>query len=162
MAYQANLHIVATQVNSQELENYLHEHIPLTKAMEISVTAASWDGVTVTAPLAANINHRDTAFGGSISAIAIVAAWSLLHIRLGELGIRCRLVIQRNTVDYERPIGEAFQASSQIDDNLSWEKFIAGLHRRRRARITVTAKLICAGAVAAQFSGDFVALESAF
>jgi len=46
-----------------ELESYLHEHIPLSKAMAVSVAEASVDSVTVSAPLEPNINHRATVFG---------------------------------------------------------------------------------------------------
>ena len=81
-----------------ELERYLHQHIPLSKAMQVSVVEVLPAGVVLSAPLAPNINHRDTVFGGSASALAILAAWSLLHTRLSGEGIASRLVIQRNTM----------------------------------------------------------------
>ena len=64
------------------LSRYLHDHIPLSAAMAADITALSAENVAVTAPLAPNINHRDTAFGGSVSAAAILAAWALVHHRL--------------------------------------------------------------------------------
>ena len=53
-----------------ELQRYLHEHIPLTAAMEVKVVSCGPDAAHLSAPLAPNINHRDTAFGGSASALA--------------------------------------------------------------------------------------------
>ena len=52
-----------------DTERFLHEQIPLTKAME--VTLESYDGsqLVVTAPLEPNYNHLGTAFGGSLSAL---------------------------------------------------------------------------------------------
>jgi thioesterase domain-containing protein len=88
-------------VTPAELEAYLHEHIPLSHAMQVAVVELGPDTVVLRAPLAPNINHRETVFGGSASAVAILAAWSLLHTRLTSAGISARLVIQRNTMSYD-------------------------------------------------------------
>ena len=45
-----------------ELELYLHEHIPLSKAMAVSVVVANQDEVVLGAPLEPNINHREAVF----------------------------------------------------------------------------------------------------
>lgn len=148
-------------MNDRELEEYLHRHIPLSKAMGVVVRAASASGVTLAAPLAPNINHRETVFGGSASAVAILAAWALLCLRLQEEGLRARLVIQRNTMHYERPILADFTAHASIADAAAWETFVRTYRRRNRARISVTATLECAGAKVSQLEGDFVALEPA-
>ena len=92
----------------QALQTYLHQHIPLSQAMEVSVVEASALQVVLSAPLAPNINHRDTVFGGSASAVAILAAWSMLHLRLSAEELGSRLVIQRNTMDYLVPIDGCF------------------------------------------------------
>ncbi|MEO8299523.1 MAG: YiiD C-terminal domain-containing protein [Burkholderiales bacterium] len=75
-----------------ELENYLHEHIPLSAAMQLSVIDVSAEQVVLAAPLAHNINHQDTVFGGNASAVAILAAWSMLHTKLAAAGMGARLV----------------------------------------------------------------------
>jgi thioesterase domain-containing protein len=85
-------------MNPKELEQYLHEHIPLSQAMQVSVLDAKEDCVVLSAPLAPNINHTETIFGGSASAVAILAAWSLVHVRLKGAGIAYSIVIQRNTM----------------------------------------------------------------
>ena len=77
-----------------ELEQYLHEHIPLSKAMQVSVLAAEEAAVLLAAPLAPNINHRATVFGGSASAVAIFSAWLLLHARRVRDGVARRAVVQ--------------------------------------------------------------------
>ena len=143
-----------------ELEHYLHEHIPLSRAMGVEVVEATWDGVTLRAPLAPNINHRETVFGGSASAMAILAAWGLLYVRLQQESLNCRIVIQRNTMSYERPMVNAFEASSTIPDSLAWEKFVGTLKRKNRARISVSATLICNEEHVGEFEGDFVGLRT--
>jgi thioesterase domain-containing protein len=143
------------------LRSYLRDHIPLAAAMEIEVRSANEDAVTIAAPLAPNINHRDTAFGGSVAALAILAAWSLLHLRLRAKGIANRLVIQRSTVDYDRPIAGEFTAKAVLAAPESWEPFATLLERRGKARIAVRATLEYEGTVAGRFEGNFVALAGA-
>lgn len=141
-----------------ELEQYLHEHIPLSKAMGVSVVSAEEDIVILRAPLAPNINHRETVFGGAASALAILAAWSLLHTRLRRAGLVSRLVIQRNTMEYERPILGDFTARASIEQPAAWSNFTRMLARKGKARITVSSVLEQAGQVVGRFTGEFVAL----
>lgn len=141
-----------------ELEHYLHEHIPISKAIGMSVVSAKTDTAVLRAPLAPNINHRETVFGGSASMLAILAAWSLLHVRLREEAVACRLVIQRNTMEYTMAITGEFTARSSLDSSATWSRFIRTLERRGKARIAVTCMLECEGQLVGRLSGEFVAL----
>ena len=145
-------------MNALDLERYLHEHIPLSKAMQVSVVSVDTDGVTLRAPLAPNINHQDTVFGGSASAVAILAGWSLLHTRLAGTCLTSRLVIQRNTVNYDLPIAGPFTARAFIRTPAAWDSFVVMLGRKGRARLTVSCILEYDGRSAARFEGGFVAL----
>ena len=145
-------------MSSAELERYLHEHIPLSRAMQVAVRQVQDDGVVLAAPLAPNINHRETVFGGSASAVATLAAWALLHARLRGAGIAARLVIQRNSMEYTRPIAGDFIARSFLPEPHRWETFMHMLQRRGRGRIVAAARLEYGGCEAGRFSGEFVAL----
>lgn len=145
-------------LSALELEHYLHAHIPLSKAMQVAVVDVRSDTVILSAPLAPNINHRDTVFGGSASAVAILAAWSLLHTRLAAQGIASRLVIQRNTMSYLQPIDGSFTAAAAIPSSAEWAQFVRVFERKGKARITVVSELHFAGQVAGRLEGEFVAL----
>lgn len=142
-----------------EVEAYLHEHIPLSAAMGVRVTECDTQGATLTAPLAPNINHRATVFGGSASAVAILAAWTWLHFTLRAAGLSSRLVIQKNTVDYLAPITGEFSARCAAPAAETVEKFIATLRRHGKARMAVGAVLTRDGKTVATFSGDYVAVQ---
>jgi thioesterase domain-containing protein len=142
----------------RELETYLHEHIPLSKAMAVSVVELSPERARLRAPLAPNINHRDTVFGGSASALAILACWSLLLGRMRSAGVDARLVIQRNTTTYLLPIAGEFSATATLASPEAWAVFERTLARKRRARIAVSAVLEYEGRTACHFEGEFVAL----
>ena len=145
-------------MTASEIQTYLHEHIPLSAAMQVQVEEANPGQVVLGAPLHPNINHRDTVFGGSASALAILSAWSLLHVKLSAGGHKTRLVIQRNSMTYEQPILGYFtaQALSPIEEN--WKAFTRMLERKGRARISVCSTLLYGSKEAGRFEGEFVAL----
>lgn len=141
------------------LQQYLYEHIPLSKAMQVAAVYVARESVVLSAPLAPNINHRETVFGGSASALAILSAWSLLQVRLQAEHAGCRLVIQRNTMEYELPIQGEFSARSSLPQPEQWPSFLRLLSRRGKARIAVIAVVEYLGRPAGVFSGEFVALK---
>lgn len=145
-------------MNPLTLEHYLHEHIPLSKAMQVSVIEAAEKCVVLRAPLAPNINHTESVFGGSASALAILAAWSIIHVRLKNAGIASSIVIQSNVMNYKRPIYGTFNARSFIIDPKAWEMFRHTLQRRGRARISVSSVLEYEGRSVGDFEGRFVAI----
>ena len=148
-------------MDARELERYLHDRIPLSRAMAVEVHAASPAGVTLFAPLAPNINHRDTVFGGSASALAILAAWSALLVRLKDATLDGRIVIQRNTMHYERPMADAFTASASVPDGASWERLLTAIRRGRPGRIRIQSVLECGGTPSGDLEGEFVVLPPA-
>ena len=142
-----------------ELESYLHGHIPLSLAMQVNVLVAEQDRVKLGAPLAPNINHRETLFGGSASALAILSAWTLIHTKLVTSGFKSTLVIQRNLMTYEKAVDGYFSAEAATPSVELWQKFTRTLQRKGRARIAVAAVLMQEDYVAGHFEGDFVALN---
>ena len=146
------------RMSPAELTTYLRTNIPLTAAMEVSAISVAPETVVIEAPLAPNINHRKTVFGGSASALAILAAWSLVHLRLAESRLEYRLVIQRNTMSYDAPMEGTFTASAAFADGTDWVKFLETLERRGRARVAAVAELTCDGTPAGRLEADFVAI----
>ncbi|MFL6654696.1 MAG: YiiD C-terminal domain-containing protein, partial [Sulfurifustis sp.] len=111
-------------MSTDELTQYLHQHIPMSQHMGVRVRAAAPDAVTLAAPLAPNINHRETVFGGSAAAVALLAAWTLLYVRLRAESINARVVVQHNSIDYDRPITGDFIATAALADAAAWRKFL--------------------------------------
>ena len=143
-----------------ELEAYLHEHIPLSVAIGVTVVAAGDDGIRLAAPLLPNLNHRQTVFGGSLSALAILAAWSLVHVRLQAMPFPCRIVIRRQTTEYLDPAATDFEAYCPAPEPAVWDRFVAALTRHGKARIELAADVTVSGVLAAAFTGEYVALRS--
>ena len=74
-------------VTPERLQGSLNERIPLTRALGVVVRRAESAGVVVEAPLEPNVNHSGTVFGGSASAVAVLAAWALVEVRLARDGV---------------------------------------------------------------------------
>jgi thioesterase domain-containing protein len=146
-------------LKAAEVEHYLHRHIPISAMMGVRVAACDATGVVLHAPLAPNINHRATVFGGSASAVAILAAWTQLHFTLRQAGIAERIVIQRNQIEYLAPIAADFEAVCPALPAEALARLLKTFHRLGRARTAMSVELRCAGQVVARFHGDYVAVR---
>lgn len=66
----------------ERLTAYVHEHIPLTRAMQLEITALTDAAVEVFIPYEGNQNHNHVIFGGSMASASVVAAWAVAQVRL--------------------------------------------------------------------------------
>jgi thioesterase domain-containing protein len=142
----------------EDITAYLHNEIPLTRAMELRATG--WDGQTVTlaAPLAPNENHTETAFGGSIASMAFLAGYSLLYLIFQERSISTRILIQKSSIEFLRPIDDQLIATACCPPPRELEEMIDTLRRKRRARMTITSQVLSGTTLAATQSGLYVAM----
>lgn len=140
------------------LAAYLAAHIPMAGAMDLEVVVASPERVLLRAPLEPNLNHRGTAFGGSIGSLAILAGWSWLWVILRERARGPTLVIREARTEYLRPIPGAFSAETRPPDDEAFARFLAGLDRHGSGKIELTAEILAGGEIAARFTGLYVAL----
>jgi len=82
----------------EEVTAYLHQHIPVTRAMQFSVLPLSEGALKLSAKLTPNLNHQETAFGGSIASLGILAGWTLIHLRLRADLQKYKIVIQKSEI----------------------------------------------------------------
>ncbi|HEX9052702.1 MAG TPA: YiiD C-terminal domain-containing protein [Anaeromyxobacter sp.] len=140
-----------------EITAYLHEHMPITRGLGARVAAYDGLSVRLAAPLAPNLNHFGSAYGGSLSAVAILSGWVLLYLQLRERGIANRVVIQRSALDFASPVDGDFTATSVLPPPAAWDRFLATLARHHAARVTVSTTLACASGVGGRHEGTYVA-----
>ena len=142
----------------EAITEYLHRHIPLTRAMEVRALSAGDEGIALAAPLAPNVNHTDTAFGGSLATLGIVAGWTLLHTTMVDRGVSVRLLIQHSATDFIRPADGDLRVECRFPDGEALPRLLAALRERRRGRIELTAKVYSGGAHVANHQGTYVAI----
>ncbi|SMO53467.1 YiiD C-terminal domain-containing protein [Gracilimonas mengyeensis] len=146
-------------MTKQEIQNYLYENIPVTKALGVEAVAFSREEVKFKAPLAVNINHRSTAFGGSISSLLITTGWSYLRLLFDEHGPVPRIVIGKSSTNYLQPVSDDFTSELIIPKKETLERFWEMYNRFGKTRITLQAKIVYQGVVQAEFEGEFVVFE---
>ncbi|PSS50242.1 YiiD C-terminal domain-containing protein [Pseudomonas sp. BBP2017] len=145
--------------DSRYLESVLHGDIPLTREMGLQVLDWQQQQLRLQLPLAANVNHKSTMFGGSLYCAAVLVGWGWLHLRLREAGIDDgHIVIQEGQISYPLPVTGAAIAVCAAPDEKVWERFIATYQRRGRARLNLHTRVSNAGSdeAAVLFSGQYV------
>lgn len=139
-------------------EKFLHEQIPLTRAMGVRVEAHDENGFALEAPVALNSNHLRTGFGGSINAVATLAAYGFLWVELRDPA--AHVVITESSIRFLRPLRSTIHAICPRPDPEEWAKFQTRFAERGKARITLRVKVVEAGELAAEFEGMFAARSS--
>ena len=126
--------------------------------MGTSVVSIGAHGVTLASPLEPNLNHRGTAFGGSVATLAILAGWTHLHFKLRGEGFETHTVIHESSVHFDKPISGDFVARCGNIDAQSWERFTRTLARKGKARIRVDAVVESGSTQTCSFRGSYVAV----
>jgi thioesterase domain-containing protein len=136
-------------------EKFLHEQIPITRAMGLRVVANDEAGFTVEAPVALNSNHLRTAFGGSINAVATLAAYGFLWMELNDAA--AHVVVAESSIRFLRPVREVIRALCARPTEDELVTFRAQFAAKGKARIQLRVNVVEAGLSAAEFEGAFVA-----
>ncbi|NVJ68858.1 MAG: YiiD C-terminal domain-containing protein [Alphaproteobacteria bacterium] len=142
-----------------ELEAYLYRNIPISKAMGVRVASACKKEMALHAPIAPNINHKRTVFGGSLQAVATLACWTLLHANLRDQTDPAEIVISSSNIDYIRPVTGNFEVRATLPDQKRWQNFLKTFNKHGRARIQLTAHILEEENLAIDYTGSFAALR---
>jgi thioesterase domain-containing protein len=87
-----------------ELQLTLEREIPMSAQMGMRVQEGGLGGLVVRLPLKPNLNHKRTAFAGSLSALCTIAGWGYVFLLLRDLGRSGSIVIHRSTIKYLQPV----------------------------------------------------------
>lgn len=140
----------------QNFENTLFKLIPQTKNLGIKIAKIEGHQITVHGDYALNKNHLDIVFGGSIAAISITTAWSLVQSKIEQAGLKGNLVIKRQEIDYLLPVKTDFECVASFQSENDWEIFERTYQEKGRARIVVTAQIMSESKATSKFKGVFV------
>lgn len=137
----------------RRLDDYLHHSIPMVRHMGVEVTGFDGHRLTLQAPLTPNQNHIGTAFGGSLSSIATLAAWGMAWLALE--GLDAQIVIGEARTRFRRPVTDSFQAVCEMPDGIV--AFRNVVLETGRGKLHLASRIECHGRTAVQFEGDFAA-----
>ena len=140
----------------KKLQDVLHSEIPLTRAIGIEVVEYNDNGLTLSAPLENNVNHKATAFGGSLYSVCVLSGWSLIYLLLKERGLSGHIVIQESNIRFLRPVTTNIIAKCAFESGEQCEKFIRSYKRKALARIRLQSRVICNHQTSVIFEGSYV------
>lgn len=149
-----------------ELQTVLNNEIPLTHALGIKIESYSEGKIKISAPLDKNINHKNTAFGGSLYSIAVLTGWSLIYAFMKEQNLHGHIVIQESNIQYLKPVTGNIYAScnlisSGINKNIESDKkkisrFLSIYKRKNISRLSLTVIIKQDKNIAVIFKGQYV------
>ena len=140
----------------QELQETLAREIPITRNLGITVESYNDAGLTLKAPLQQNINHKSTAFAGSLNALLTLAGWGLLWLLLKERDMHAQIVIQESMSSYLRPVTRDFSAWCHKPDSAYITRLETTLRKKGKARLELQSEIREGDIVAVSFSGRYV------
>ena len=141
---------------SDELTQFLQQHIPAAKLLGIYALTASQETVQLFAPFELNKNHHQSIFGGSGALLATLCAWSLVHLNFPE--VDGNIVIRQSSIEYDKPALSDLTAVSTALPS-SWQKCQAMLQRFGKGSVTLSCQLVSGGQVVGQWQGQFVVVK---
>lgn len=140
--------------SADSLESICHHLIPISAAMGVRVESYANERLILSAPLANNINHQESAFGGSLFSLAALAGWGILQLELTARSLNANVVIADGEVSYRRPVFSDFkcvcdfpEAAAQALDTLS---------TNGKTALTLTPRIEVDGKLAMELKGNYV------
>jgi len=140
------------------LRSKLRRDMPITRALGLRVVGREGAGLILNSPLAPNINHKGTAFAGSLNATATLAGWGTIWLVLREHGIMSHVVIQDSAVHYFRPVTGDFTATCKPPSAHAVDRLVKSVAKKGRGRIELDVTIADASGDAVRFHGRYVAM----
>lgn len=141
-----------------ELQEMLYHEIPLTRFIGVTVRDYTAGTLALAAPLTQNINHKQTAFAGSLNAVATLSGWGQAWLLLRELDISGKIVIQDSSTSYHKPVHDDFIARCQRPAQPEIAKLARALRQKGRARIELQVEILSGAESVVTFTGRYVIL----
>ena len=137
------------------------QSMPPVAALQLHVAGFDGQCLRLQAPLAAHVNDKGCAFGGSLASLMTLAAWGVVTLRLHDAGIGAEVFVADTQLSYRAPLFADLHAEAWLADAAGWEDFTARLRERGRASIALDACVrLPDGGVAAECRSRYVAIAT--
>ena len=135
--------------------------MPPVAAMQVRAIAVDAESLRLQAPLAANVNDKGCAFGGSLAGLMTLAGWGLLMHRLAEAGHAAEVYVADSQVRSLAPLFGDLEAEARLAPAQDWDEFLRAFGERGRARASLVARIHAAdGTPVAELSGRYAAFRN--
>ena len=149
-----------TEQALEHLEQLIVQEMPITEHLHFSLKPEEDGRLCASAPLKPNANHMGTAFGGSLSMLATLTGWAMMHQLVDNMKQQVEVIIQESDIEYLKPVCENISVVCERPDEDALDRFQNMLDRWGRARLDLKCKIEAAGECAFTFMGRYVALAN--
>lgn len=115
--------------------------MPPVNAMAIRAVKLDAGVLSVSAPLANNVNDKECAFGGSLVSVMTMAAWGLLSEMCRRADAPAEVYIADTQVRFLAPLFGDLNAEASLHQDTDWAVFLQTLRSKSRARAVVYASI---------------------
>ncbi len=140
----------------KELQEVLYSEIPLTKNMGVEVRKCTELSLTLYAPLENNINHKSTAFGGSLYSVSVLSGWGLIYLLLKQHNLSGHIVIQESHIKYLKPVASDIMAECSFVSKEHCNRLIKMYKKKGVARIQLESRISNGAEACVIFNGRYV------
>ena len=141
------------------LQSYLTARIAPARALQVRLEAM--EPLTVSAPLAPNLNDKGTGFAGSLFSVAALAGWALVMRWCAAESVEAEVVLQSSTARFLAPARADFRAIAHEPSGGERDKLRRMLSRSGRGRTEISVDVKCHEALVMTFSGAYAVIASA-
>ena len=136
--------------------------MPPVAALQPRVLAWEDGALRLVAPLAANINDKGNAFGGSLCSLMTIAGWGLAFLQLAEAGLEADIYVADTRIRYLKPVYEDLLVEARLDtagEGAAALDLPGTLRAQGRVSFRINAcTLLADGGTAAALNGRYVAI----
>ena len=136
--------------------------MPPVAALQPRVLAWEDGALRLLAPLAANINDKGNAFGGSLCSLMTIAGWGLSFLQLAEAGLEADIYVADTRIRYLKPVYEDLLVEARLDtagEGAAALDLPGTLRAQGRVSFRINAcTLLADGGTAAALNGRYVAI----
>ena len=133
--------------------------MPPVAALQLRVEGFDGHCLRLHAPLAAHVNDKGCAFGGSLASLMTLAAWGVVTLRMHAAGLEADVFVAQSQVRYRAPLFADLAVQARRADDAEWDAFLAAFRQRGRAGIELDACVrLPDGGIAAECRARYVAV----
>lgn len=120
------------------LAHYLS--MPPVAAMQLDIAGADATRLRLRAPLAAHVNDKGCAFGGSLVSLMTLAGWGVATLALQRAGLQADVFVASSEVRYRAPLYADIEAVAGADAG-ELAAFVDAFRRGGRASLGIDAEV---------------------
>jgi len=141
----------------KELEEKLHNDIPMTKYMQLEVEKIEDNSLITKIPLEPNINDKGTGFAGSLSTLVTISAWSACYLETKKLGYeKSMIAIIKSDTSYKAPVTKDMFCKTIMPTQEQIKTLEKKLKEKGSASLKVKSQIIEEEKVCVDFEGIYV------